>query len=112
MANLKILIEGDTNDADYTISSNKITQQQLEMILPVIEAVKNCPKPNWNNYWVGRPLHDLYPEFFEEIPDYDPEYESSYEPSAAFELFGNLVPDGVHTIVSIETVGVESTKLL
>ena len=99
---MTILIEGDTNDADFTASTHEITQEQLELIKPVIEAVKNCSeRPNWNNYWVGKPLHVLYTQFFTEIEDFDPEYESEFESSDAFDLFENLVPGGVHTIVSI-----------
>lgn len=110
---MKILIEGDVNDADYYTSQAEITQEQLELIKPVIEAVKNCgERPNWNNYWVGKPLHVLYPQFFEEFEDFDPEYEPEFTASDAFDFFENLVPNGVHTILNIETVGSESTKLL
>lgn len=102
MANLKILIEGDTNDGDLTSSLKEITQDQLEIIKPVIEAVKNCTeRPNWKNYWVGKPLHVLYPQFFTEFEDFDPEYESQFDASVAFNLFEELVPGEVHTIVSI-----------
>ena len=102
MANVTILIEGDTNDGDLTASTHEITQEQLELIKPVIEAIKNCSeRPNWNNYWVGKPLHVLYPQFFEEFEDYDPEYESQFDASVAFTLFEELVPGVVHTIVSI-----------
>jgi len=113
MAKIKILIEGDTNDADFTSSVEEITEEQLKLIKPVIEAVRNCTeRPNWNNYWVGKPLHVLYPQFFTECEDFDLEYESEYEPSDAFELFENLVPNGVHSIISIELIDGKSTKLL
>lgn len=113
MANLKILITGDVNDADYYTSETSITQEQLELIKPIIEAVKSCTeRPNWNNYWVGKPLHVLYPQFFTEFEDFDPEYESDFESSDAFDLFEDLVPNGVHSIISIEIIDGESTKLL
>lgn len=36
-----ILIEADTNDGDYIMEKNEITDETLELIMPVIQAIKD-----------------------------------------------------------------------
>ncbi|MHC1598880.1 MAG: hypothetical protein ACXQT0_04800 [Candidatus Methanofastidiosia archaeon] len=35
------MIKVDTNDADYDVSTTEITEEDLDSIRPIIEAIKN-----------------------------------------------------------------------
>lgn len=94
MANLKILIEGDINDADYISEINDITEEQLNSIKPIIEAVKNCTnRHNWVNDYDNHTIDELYPQFFID-GDESPEMETFYE----------FLPHGEHGIHSIDKI--------
>lgn len=119
MANVKILIEGDTNDADYTSVMREITQEQLDQFMPIIEAIKACKeRHNWEGAYDNHTLYDLYPQFFERNDDYDPtdEYDDEFQPSNLLENFDYLVPTNeygsVHTITRIEIYPCEPIRLL
>lgn len=47
-----ILIEADTNDGDYVTKVSEITDEQIELIKPVIEAIKrkNASYDGGHNY--------------------------------------------------------------
>jgi hypothetical protein len=106
MANLKIMIEGDTNDADYISEINDITKEQLNSIMPIIEAVKNCTnRHNWASEYANYTIEDLYPQFFIN-GDESPEMETFYE----------FLPHGEYGIHSIDKIVVleivKETRLL
>jgi len=118
MANLKILIEGDTNDGDYISEMSDITQETLDLILPVIEAVKSSTEfHNWSNEYDSKSIEDKYPQFCVRNDDYDPEdeYDYEFELGEALEAFSGLVPSGeygVHSIKKIEIYRCEPERLL
>lgn len=114
-----ILIRVDINDADYIMDVNKISEEDLEKIKPLIEAIKNF-KPymskdsdgkEWKHYsnypikFVRDDLgeknpKELYPEFSDEV----------------HEILSDLCPygdDGFHTIEEISIAPyIERTRLL
>ena len=107
MANLKILIKGDTNDADYVTSVNDIDQETLDSILPVVEAIKNCKANyNWESEHFRSPkLEDLYPQFIESWKEFS-DGEKYPVFTDGFEWFRELCPYGEMGIHSIESVTV------
>lgn len=104
----QILIEVDTNDADYMRSVNRITDKEIEEIKPVIEAIKNFKpytgtRKSWKhkhnlNYPTGECCReDLGEKTAEELYGHIP----------GFETFDDLLPcpdTGFHTIASIEII--------
>jgi hypothetical protein len=106
--NQQILIQIDTNDADYMSSANEITDEEIEKIRPVIEAIKNF-KPyigtkksykneHDSNYPTGECCReDLGEKTAEELYGHIP----------GFETFEELLPYpeyGFHTIESIKII--------
>lgn len=88
-----IHVKVDTNDADYITEISDITEQELELIRPLIVAIKNCKE--YHNYpkgeYVGKRPQDVYSE-----------YDFSEE---VFEAFEELCPYneyGFHTVESVE----------
>lgn len=105
-----IYIEGDTNDADYISKLSEIDDEDLEIIKPIIEKIKTKSGHNWANSYAreGDELEDLYPEFF--IENVEEEY---FEPMKSMETFERYVPrgeNGIHTIVTIQLLTVESIE--
>ena len=119
---LELTVTVDTNDADYLVKVSQITQDELNKILPLINAIKKFKpyttkttgnyKLDWShthNYHIGEHVRDdlgeksvaeLYPQFSEAI----------------HELFQEFCPygeNGFHTVESI-TVSpfIKKTKLL
>ena len=50
---LEITITVDENDADYHTSVSRISQEDLDKILPLIEAIKNSDNNHGHNFPVG-----------------------------------------------------------
>ena len=106
-----IVISADTNDADYIKSVNDITDEKLESIKPVIEAIKNF-KPykvikrgiTWthnSNY----PCGEVYSKASGELSK-----DELYGHIEGFNDFDNLVPYseyGIHTIEFIKVLIVQ-----
>lgn len=92
----KIWIQGDTNDADYVSEMTDITEEELESIIPIIEAIKDCKEfHNWQNEYDDITIEELYPQFFkngEELPE--------------MEYFYELLPCGEYGIHSITEIKV------
>jgi hypothetical protein len=115
---MRILIEGDCNDGDYISEMSEITQETLDLILPVIEAVKAYTEyHNWSNEYDNKSLEDKYPQLCVRNEDYDPEDEDDYEFVCgwALKMFSSLVPSseyGVHSINKIEVYHCDPVKLL
>lgn len=88
----ELSITADTNDADYVTSTNEISEEGIEALLPIIEMVKKHKHYNWlvgDNHRSGEGPMDIYPELSGE----------------AFEWFNDYVPYGeygIHTITDIE----------
>jgi len=53
-----ITIEVDTNDGDYQSSNNKITLEEIELIKPIIEAIKNF-KPYQSGKYIIEHAHNF-----------------------------------------------------
>jgi len=116
----EISITVDTNDADYNTRVEKIPESDLNIIKPLIVAIKNFKPYNtksksgldWNhshNY----PFGDCCREDLGEIPPR--EYYNF--PEEVFDVFEEYLPYGneygFHTIESIEvTPYIKKTKLL
>ncbi len=114
-----IVIEADTNDGDYITNKSEITDSELEVINPVIQAIKNF-KPYQGEWMPGQftthdhnfPLGDCLREDMGEKP-----IEEIYSnvDSNSLEVFKEMVPYGeygIHTIKSIEIVDEPLEKLL
>ena len=100
-----IYITADTNDGDYVSDMTIITDEELEIIKPVIEAIKNCKTShNWETGEMAgncRPK-DLYVKTGiltqEQVDDF-----SEYCPHGEY---------GIHTIEEITLYNVESEEEL
>jgi len=92
-----IIIKADTNDGDYITKKSKITDEQIELIKPIIKEIKK----QHNEYRI-LDCGNTAEKFYGSLPNFD--------------FFDNLVPHGeygVHTIESIEVLVVQKEiKLL
>lgn len=107
-----IIIQADTNDADYISNKSEITDEELEIIMPVIKAIRayeddeTIKKQKWN--WDVEGNKDLTP---------DERYlKSGLVTEEAFDYFNEFCPHSgdtpVHSIDSIELLEViNETKL-
>lgn len=105
---LKLLaIRADTNDADYVTEITVVTQEDLDMMLPLINAVINYSskpgyegKHNWEaNQYSQNPPYKAYAEFGREVLD----------------MFAYYVPtseNGVHSIEDISIIEVSKVTNL
>jgi hypothetical protein len=89
----ELVIEADTNDADYVTSTTPVSEMQIVAVKLFAEMIKACPKHyNWaNSEYTDSNEHPL--EVYSELTE------------QAFEWFNDLLPygeHGIHTIVSIE----------
>lgn len=98
-----LIIEADTNDADYVTSEHTITDKQVEELKSIIKVIKACEADcNWCS------------------TGYDDGPEVVYKGKLTdeqIELMSDLVPSGgeygIHTITSIRVLEVvKTTKLL
>ena len=90
------MVKADTNDADYVRSIEPISDEDLEEIKPVIEAIKNC-KENYN--W---PAHESSHRCPEEV-----------YPNISADLidkFNWYVPGGENGVHSIETIAIVNVE--
>lgn len=119
MKQFELIITVDENDADYNTKMSVIPEEDLNRILPLIEAIKNfkpyTSKSDSGSEWTHRhnyPFGDCCREDLGEKPPYE-FYPFDEE---VFEIFEEYVPYseyGFHTIVSIEVGDVpKRTKLL
>lgn len=99
MSDIKyILIKADYNDGDYVTSKHEITDEQIELIKPVIKVIKD----NDGNYPIG------------DMSDSSNNAELFYGHIEGFDLFEELVPYGeygIHTIESIEIITIVESLL-
>ncbi len=114
-----IYIKADENDADYVTSLNEITDENLELIRPLLTEIKNCKsRQNWPapSDYRDCELHLLYPKHFKIVIDPEDEDESLIETnSEAAEVFYNLLPyseEGIHTIKDIRILEVINEESL
>ena len=114
----ELTIVADTNDADYITEIQKITQEELEFIKPIVKKIKKF-KPyttpcsygtrthhhNWaNGDCLREDLGEKSPQELYDLTDEEYEAFSEYLPSSEY---------GFHTIESIEvTPYVKKEKLL
>ena len=110
-----IYVTADTNDADYISEKNEITDEEIELIKPVIKAIKDYTEDSsikhqiWN-WWV------IYGSRKENPTPQQLYVDTGKCSKEAFDRFSELVPyneGGVHTIESVEIMVVlEEIKLL
>lgn len=96
----KIIINADTNDGDYITSINTISEETLEKIIPVINAITNCKLSH--NYPTDECVQDKSAE-------------DLYGEINGFKEFNELLPYatyGMHTIESIELLNIVSSDIL
>jgi len=102
-----IYIKADTNDGDYISKKSEITDDQIELIKPVIEQLKfrkdklNEDKMhNWNEW-----RHNWVTSEYSESTLYDMYIETNLLTQEQVDLFDEFVPFGeygVHTVESVE----------
>lgn len=110
---LYIEITGDTNDADYVSQINQISPEDLELIKPVIEAIKNfepyqvdVPDPSYPMKWTH--CHNFsHGEYIRDDLGEKSAYQYYTEKGITeeqFETFQEFVPRGEHGIHTIESI--------
>lgn len=86
----ELVITADTNDADYVTAISTVTQADIDMMLPIIAAIKaKGPRHNWAKGEIGD-YHSMYPDMDEELLDW---FDESFVPYGEY---------GIHTIKTIE----------
>lgn len=107
-----IYIKADTNDADYVSKLSEITEEYLDLILPVIQAIKEFkPYTSTKNGSTWTHKHN-YP--YSECCRTDlgeKTIDELYGHLEGNDLFYEFVPTfehGIHTIVEIKIFNVES----
>lgn len=116
----EITIVVDTNDADFRTQVNRITEEELATIKPLIEAIKEFKpykiktglgydRSHQNNY----PTQDCCREDLGQKTVYEYYSEISEEVHELFQEFCPMDEHGFHTVESIHlTPVVEKEKLL
>ena len=100
---------GDTNDADYTSTLEKITDEQLEKFAPIIDAIQKFSNDPVNGY---KHNYDLS-EYGNEADCPTTLYASDTISKELIEEFIEVVGLwGVHSLESIEVLEVASRKKL
>lgn len=114
-----IVIKADTNDADYITSKHLITDQQLQKITPVIDAINNFKPyklPSKNKEWENKFDHNFPIGECCRTDMGEKTIQELYGHLDGLEVFENFIPYyeyGIHTIKSIELLEVENEiKLL
>lgn len=110
MDKYEILIEADHNDGDYITQINTITLDDLELIKPLIQAIKDNPERyNWCAYSdTNNP----------EAPDhvYSEFVGINKDGFSIMDIFNELIPYdeyGIHTITKVEVYSIpEKERLL
>lgn len=108
-----LIITADTNDGDYVTSKNVISDEKLEKIKPVIQAIKDFKpygggiRTHHHNYTIGECCRtDLGEKSAKQL----------YGHLEGFNTFDNMCPYGeygIHTIASVELLIVaDEIKLL
>lgn len=102
-----IFIKADTNDADYISQLSPITEEEYELILPVIDAIKNFKPYDYadinfkcshiSNYPTGDFVRDDLDEKSARI---------LYGHLEGFDVFNELRPYGEYGIHTIEEIRV------
>lgn len=107
-----VIIEADTNDADYVSEKNEISQEDLDLIMPVINAIKEFnedksikyQKYNW--WYIDSSKERDKEEYMSPHKRY---VESGKVTQEQFEAFWEYTPyfeGGIHTIESVEILEV------
>lgn len=108
MANY-ILVQVDTNDADYAYAFNPISDTDLEILKPLIEKIKACSGrhnfPNRYEYDVDVTAYDLYVS--EDTREQDEDALNLF-----FEEYAPITEIGFHTVESIEIYDVSHIEKL
>lgn len=97
MSKIFLIIEADTNDADYIRSIETVTEKELKQIQPMIDAIKKRNselKQNEHNFPDSEYLRG------EDATE-------RYGHVEGFELFHDMTPYGeygIHTITSIRVI--------
>lgn len=124
MSKLMLIVVADENDADYLTEMTEITERQVELLKPIVEAIKNfkpyktkAPDSKFDVEWthhhnwpngdpeaeIGVPRTDLGEKTIEQI------YECVLTP-AQISWFNEFVPHseyGIHTIQTIKLQKIE-----
>jgi hypothetical protein len=118
-----IVIEADTNDADYVMQKTAITSEELELIMPVITAIADFrpyqgKSKRGGSDWVHRhnfPIGEVVREDLGELSAEDYYVGKGLVTPEQFEMFYELVPYseyGIHTVKSIELITVAKEETL
>ena len=113
----KIIIKADTNDADYVTSQRVITDEQLEKIRPVVDAIKSFQPFKVKKHGIDWNHHHNYPTGENCRTDLGEKSAiEMYGKIDGFKLFDSMCPTdeyGLHTIVSVDVLEIANeTKLL
>jgi len=108
-----LIIQADTNDADYVISQNEVADEDLELIFPVIKAIEDYN----NDKSIKYQKYNFWNIESNRNPDpYQLYVETGKCKQEEMDAFMEYVPyfeGGIHTIESIELLEVvKETKLL
>ncbi len=96
-----IIIKADTNDADYITSKHLITDTELEIIQPIIKAIKDYTEDTsikhqkWNFWRIGNNDNPSPKELY---------VDSGKCTQESLDYFNDFRPHGEHGIHSIESI--------
>lgn len=105
-------VRADTNDGDYITERSEITDEELEQILPIVEAIKefdrNHQKGRGDYNWLCGEIRGAHEKGPHEV------YRDILTPEQ-IELFNEYTPYGeygIHTIDSVKILHVEKEETL
>lgn len=104
----EIIVKADTNDADYITEMTEITQEELDLIRPLVEAIRRFKPYTVELDGRSRRFHHNYPN--SEYSAWDLGEKSPRElydfPEEVHQTFEELVPYGEYGTHTIESVTV------
>ena len=112
-----IEIKADTHDADYVTRRVEVSDETLQIIQPVLEAIKNFKPYTTEDAWTH--MHNF--PFGERYPRKDIGEKSAYElyvtsglcTDDEFDTFAELMPSGdIHTITDVDLLYIANEEKL
>lgn len=108
-----LIVTGDENDGDYSSEKTEVTEEEIELITPIIQAVKMF-KPYKVKLEGKTWIHSRNFPCGEYIRNHlgEKDAEELYGYSEAFEKFFEMVPCNIYSIKKIELITVTNEEQL
>lgn len=99
-----VIIEGDTNDADYTTREEILNEKDIELLKKICDALKNTKNIDYCNWGIGEYCDE------EECPHVV--YKNILTEEEIEEFNENYCPYDIHSIESIRVLTISEEEVL